>query len=417
MTAVRTYVDRVVATAPPLTADQRERLTSALRPFMRSDLIAKQHARDRPPARGGARAVTARENGAAPLAGNDAVMTESPAESTDSSVFYSDAERAHRADLAVYYESADPVDWPKDKRPGSPYFVHRVDQIAAQLHQDAADRLAEPLPLAEPADRLPSDIEAPLLMVEIAGRGSESRVVGADDQLFRPDQRIETAIPQRLTEAADRHDRHRGYREAHCIECDLQHQLMRTPDLDRSYLRASAKTAAESRVRAFLLAGGRFAASHDIRPPAPAIETSSRIVSGSAFPAETEDEAVELRGDLMLSGEALLLVGPPGVGKSTVAQQLVAAAIADDPRNLLGQAFAAFDKVVYLAKDRPRQIARSFRRIMAGVDPALLDERLVVWQGPPRPTWPRTPTPCSIWSTSASVGCSVTGGSWSSWTL
>ena len=35
MTAVRTYVDRVVATAPPLTADQRERLTGLLRPSVR----------------------------------------------------------------------------------------------------------------------------------------------------------------------------------------------------------------------------------------------------------------------------------------------------------------------------------------------------------------------------------------------
>src|SRR5699024_11110040 len=52
--------------------------------------------------------------------------------------------------------------------------------------------------------------------------------------------------------------------------------------------------------------------------------------------------------------------------------------------SLLGYPIKAGNKtVLYLAMDRPRQIARSFHRM---VDPAMredLNRRLVVWQGPP----------------------------------
>ncbi|MCK8674117.1 AAA family ATPase [Rhodococcus sp. HM1] len=83
-----------------------------------------------------------------------------------------------------------------------------------------------------------------------------------------------------------------------------------------------------------------------------------------------------------VEGESLIVTGPPGVGKTTVVQQLILA------RCGLASTFLGLDvtptksKVLYLAMDRPRQIARSLRRMVDEKDRELLDKRLVVWQGP-----------------------------------
>ena len=81
-------------------------------------------------------------------------------------------------------------------------------------------------------------------------------------------------------------------------------------------------------------------------------------------------------------GESLIVVGPPGVGKTTLCGQVVRA-------RLLGGAVLGYgveptsSKVLYLAMDRPAQIARSLRRHFTEDDRGVLAEKLVVWKGPP----------------------------------
>ncbi|MFC5996930.1 AAA family ATPase [Pseudonocardia hispaniensis] len=102
------------------------------------------------------------------------------------------------------------------------------------------------------------------------------------------------------------------------------------------------------------------------------------------FAVQAEEPAIWGRGAQVLwaPGEALIFTGPPGVGKTTITQQLVLARVG------LVDTFLGFpvqptsSKVLYLAMDRPRQIARSMRRMVDDGDRQLLAARLVVWKGP-----------------------------------
>lgn len=83
---------------------------------------------------------------------------------------------------------------------------------------------------------------------------------------------------------------------------------------------------------------------------------------------------------LWAEGESLMLAGPPGAGKSTLAQELAAARI-----GLLDEVLGYPVKddggiVLYLAADRPRQIRRGLRRRFEK-DSDL--DRLVIREGPP----------------------------------
>ncbi|MDP9144409.1 MAG: AAA family ATPase [Actinomycetota bacterium] len=112
----------------------------------------------------------------------------------------------------------------------------------------------------------------------------------------------------------------------------------------------------------------------------------SHGVNGEQFIFRVQAEEPAIWGKdhhvLWAPGEALMVTGPPGVGKTTTVQQLVLARLG------LVDTFLGFpvektaSKVLYLAMDRPRQIARSMRRMVDDGDRDLLAERLVVWQGP-----------------------------------
>jgi replicative DNA helicase len=89
-------------------------------------------------------------------------------------------------------------------------------------------------------------------------------------------------------------------------------------------------------------------------------------------------------------GEPLLVVGPPGVGKTTIAGQLVMARL-EIGGPVLGMPVTPGKRVLYLACDRPAQVQRALARLVSEDDRQILDERLVVWKGPP-PASPVTPT-------------------------
>lgn len=89
-------------------------------------------------------------------------------------------------------------------------------------------------------------------------------------------------------------------------------------------------------------------------------------------------------------GESLMTVGAPGVGKTTIAHQVVLARLGSTS-TALGMPVAEGGRILYLAMDRPKQIARALARGVTVADETRLRERLVVWQGPLPSTLDREP--------------------------
>ena len=100
--------------------------------------------------------------------------------------------------------------------------------------------------------------------------------------------------------------------------------------------------------------------------------------------APTEVPALWGEGDRILhaQGETLILVGPDGVGKTTLGQQYVLARVGLRDSLLGLPVQPAKGRVLYIAADRPQQAARSMRRMVSEKDRALLNERLVIHEGP-----------------------------------
>lgn len=127
-----------------------------------------------------------------------------------------------------------------------------------------------------------------------------------------------------------------------------------------------------------------------------ATDTRTRITRGGAFTldAPSAPEAIWGHDDRVLwaRGESMLIVGPAGVGKTTLATQLVAGRIGL-LNELLDLPVQNCGRVLYLACDRPAQIRRAFARLFGGASRDVLDEHLAIWSGPPSrdfATHPRT---------------------------
>ncbi len=98
-------------------------------------------------------------------------------------------------------------------------------------------------------------------------------------------------------------------------------------------------------------------------------------------------ELVALWGDtdapLWAAGESLFVVGPIGVGKTTLAQRLMLARLGVTGPRLLDRPVAVDARpFLYIAADRPRQAKRSLRRMVTEDQRDMLNERLMFWEGP-----------------------------------
>ena len=119
----------------------------------------------------------------------------------------------------------------------------------------------------------------------------------------------------------------------------------------------------------------------------PAHGVRARLTTGASFilDATLDTPCLWGLGDQVLWAEleSLMISGPPGVGKTTIAQQLVLAGLGIGAPNLLGFPVTPRRRVLYLAMDRPRQIAKSFARMVTEKDRQTLTDRLAIWLGPP----------------------------------
>ncbi|HRD10509.1 MAG TPA: AAA family ATPase [Mycobacterium sp.] len=131
-------------------------------------------------------------------------------------------------------------------------------------------------------------------------------------------------------------------------------------------------------------------------------EVSAEIVATEAAPIGEADHAVDGasfildrpagvpaiwgRGSHVLwaRGEALMVAGPQGLGKTTLSGQLLRASLGLGDGQVLGYPVADLGcRVLYLAMDRPSQIARSMARQFGADDRRVLAERVKFWKGPP----------------------------------
>lgn len=80
-------------------------------------------------------------------------------------------------------------------------------------------------------------------------------------------------------------------------------------------------------------------------------------------------------------GESLMICGKPGIGKTTLIQQVAMASIGIFD-TVLNQPVTQAEMVLYLAMDRPDQIGRALGRLVRPQDEKLVRARLKVWRGP-----------------------------------
>lgn len=133
------------------------------------------------------------------------------------------------------------------------------------------------------------------------------------------------------------------------------------------------------------------------------------MVPGGAFAFDDALTVAPLLGTreapLWAPGEPLIITSSPGIGKTTLAQRLVLAQVGLRPPEVAGQPVQTVaGPVLYLAMDRPRQIARSLRRMVALEDRAVLDERVLVWKGPPPADVAKRPELLLTLATAAGAG-------------
>lgn len=113
-----------------------------------------------------------------------------------------------------------------------------------------------------------------------------------------------------------------------------------------------------------------------------------QAVDGASFLLNQPDNVPCIWGSgidvLWAEGEPLMLCGLPGVGKTTIAGQVLRARLGIGDGLVLGLPVMPDTRpILYLAMDRPQQIRRALGRLFTPEDHDVLRERLIVRPGPP----------------------------------
>jgi AAA domain len=111
------------------------------------------------------------------------------------------------------------------------------------------------------------------------------------------------------------------------------------------------------------------------------------FIDGATFILTIPDTIPALWGTgqdvLWAEGESLMIAGPMGLGKTTLAGQLIRAQLGIEPEVLGLPVAPRGGKILYLAMDRPAQIARAFARQFDETHYRELADNFVIWKGPP----------------------------------
>lgn len=123
---------------------------------------------------------------------------------------------------------------------------------------------------------------------------------------------------------------------------------------------------------------------------------ASQMVDGGSFIFDAPDKVPALWGDgdgqvLWAEGQPLMITGPIGVGKTTLSAQLTEARLGLRDEVLGFQVQPGKRRLLYLAMDRPLQIAGALGRLLKHHPREYLAERLIAWQGPPPEDLSRSP--------------------------
>lgn len=121
------------------------------------------------------------------------------------------------------------------------------------------------------------------------------------------------------------------------------------------------------------------------------------FTDGATFILDQPDTIPTLWGDgtevLWAQDESLMIAGPMSLGKTTLAVLLMHAQLGVGDGTVLGlPVVERTGKILYLAMDRPAQIARAMRRRFTEAERGVLAERLLIWRGPPPVDIARNPT-------------------------
>lgn len=151
-------------------------------------------------------------------------------------------------------------------------------------------------------------------------------------------------------------------------------------EADRQLMLLRARAAAE-----------KLYAEEQARAAAEHADEGARVHDGASFLLDLPATPPALWGKgediLWARGEALMIAGPQGVGKTTIAGQLLRATVGLAPDVLGYPVEPCAQRVLYLAMDRPEQarrnLARMFAADVAEVGRDYIAEIMRFWAGPP----------------------------------